>query len=138
MAGLVVTIAQRKGGAGKTKTSRSHGCGRVCGSLCSISTRRQPRGVVDLRRCGSVPRLSGFEFAALPDGGRHSGSRIGRAGADLVVIDVAGMPKPRRRSPCAPRGWWLIPVQPSPLDLWATAATAENGAATSAGAARRL
>jgi chromosome partitioning protein len=70
-----------------------------------------------------VLRRSASSFAALP-GWRAAQWIEDRArGADLVAID--GPPHAETEAQIAVRaaGLVLIPVQPSPLDLWATAAT---------------
>ena len=127
MAGLVITIAQRKGGAGKTT---------LAAQLCVAWARQgarvamldiDPQGSlaawVDLRRARLGAVAIGFDFAALPgwraaqwieDRARH---------ADLVVIDGPPHAETEARIAVRAAGLVLIPLQPSPLDLWATEAT---------------
>ena len=127
MAGLVITIAQRKGGAGKTTLAAQLSVAwqrqglRV--ALLDIDPQGSLAAWVDLRRARLGAAAIGFEFAALP-GWRAAQWIEDRArNADLVVVD--GPPHAETEAQIAVRaaGLVLIPVQPSPLDLWATAAT---------------
>src|SRR5271166_1188506 len=127
MAGSVITVAQRKGGAGKTTlaaqlaTAWQHKGLRV--ALLDIDPQGSLAGWVDLRRERLGAEAIGFEFAALP-GWRAAQWIEDRArAADLVVID--GPPHADTEAQIAVRaaGLVLVPIQPSPLDLWATAAT---------------
>src|SRR5437868_10618497 len=91
MAGLVITIAQRKGGAGKTTLAAQlavawAGQGAAV-ALLDIDPQASLAAWVELRRARRGAAGVGFEFAALPgwraaqwieDRARH---------ADLVVID---------------------------------------------------
>ena len=129
MAGLVVTIAQRKGGAGKTTLAAQlvvawarHGV-RV--AALDIDPQGSLAAWVGVRRARLGGKPIGFDFAALP-GWRAAQWIEDRARAsDLVVID--GPPHAETEARVAVRAaeLVLIPVQPSLLDLWATEATSE-------------
>jgi chromosome partitioning protein len=117
MAGLVITIAQRKGGAGKTTLAAQLAVAwarqgaRV--AVLDIDPQGSLAAWIDLRRARLGTEAIGFDFAALP-GWRAAQWVEDRAReADLVVID--GPPHAETEA--------RIPVQPSPLDLRATAAT---------------
>jgi chromosome partitioning protein len=78
---------------------------------------------VELRRAQLGVGAIGFDFAALP-GWRAAQWIEDRArSADIVIID--GPPHAETEAQIAVRAaeLVLIPVQPSPLDLWATEAT---------------
>jgi chromosome partitioning protein len=127
MTGLVVTIAQRKGGAGKTTLAAQLAVAWARQGLRVALLDIDPQGSlaawVDLRRGRLGANAIGFDFAALP-GWRAAQWIEDRArSTDLVVID--GPPHAETEAQIAARaaGLVLIPVQPSPLDLWATAAT---------------
>jgi chromosome partitioning protein len=78
---------------------------------------------VDLRRTRMGAEAIGFEFAALP-GWRAAQWIEDRArSADLVAIDCPPHAETEAQIAVRAAGLVLIPVQPSPLDLWATAAT---------------
>ncbi len=127
MAGLVITIAQRKGGAGKTTLAAQlavvwAGQGaRV--AVLDIDPQGSLAAWVDLRRGRLGADAVGFDFAALPGWRAAQWIEDQARSADLVVID--GPPHAETEAQIAVRaaGLVLIPVQPSPLDLWATAAT---------------
>jgi chromosome partitioning protein len=127
MAGLVVTIAQRKGGAGKTTLAAQLAVAwarrgaRV--AALDIDPQASLAAWVDLRRARLGAASVGFEFAALP-GWRAAQWIEDRArSADLVVIDNPPHAETEAQIAVRAAGLVLIPVQPSPLDLWATAAT---------------
>jgi chromosome partitioning protein len=127
MAGLVVTIAQRKGGAGKTTLAAQLAVAwarqgaRV--AALDIDPQASLAAWVDLRRARLGAASVGFEFAALP-GWRAAQWIEDRArSADLVVIDNPPHAETEAQIAVRAAGLVLIPVQPSPLDMWATAAT---------------
>ena len=127
MAGLVITIAQRKGGAGKTTLAAQLAVAwarqgaRV--AVLDIDPQGSLAAWVDLRRTRLGTEAIGFEFAALP--GWRAGQWIeDRArDAELVVIDNPPHAEAEAQIAVRAAGLVLIPVQPSPLDLWATEAT---------------
>jgi chromosome partitioning protein len=127
MAGLVITIAQRKGGAGKTTLAAQLAVAWLRQGLRIALLDIDPQGSlaawVDLRRSRLGAEAIGFEFAALP-GWRAAQWIEDRARtADLVVIDNPPHAETEAQIAVRAAGLVLIPVQPSPLDLWATAAT---------------
>jgi chromosome partitioning protein len=78
---------------------------------------------IDLRRARLGAEAIGFDFAALP-GWRAAQWVEDRAReADLVLIDGPPHAETEARIAVRAAGLVLIPVQPSPLDLWATEAT---------------
>jgi len=127
MAGLVITIAQRKGGAGKTTlaaqlaTAWLRRGARV--ALLDIDPQASLAAWVELRRARLGAENVGFDFAALP--GWRAGQWIeDRArGAEFVVVDGPPHAEIEARIAVRAAGLVLVPVQPSPLDLWATKAT---------------
>ena len=127
MAGLVITIAQRKGGVGKTTLAAqlvvawARQGARV--AVLDIDPQGSLAAWVDLRRARLGTGAIGFEFAALP-GWRAAQWIEDRArSADLVVIDNPPHAETEAQIAVRAAGLVLIPVQPSPLDLWATEAT---------------
>ena len=127
MAGLVITIAQRKGGAGKTTLAAQLAVAWLRQGLRIALLDIDPQGSlaawVDLRRVRLGTEAIGFEFAALP-GWRAAQWIEDRArSADLVVIDCPPHAETEAQIAVRAAGLVLIPVQPSPLDLWATEAT---------------
>jgi chromosome partitioning protein len=124
---MVITIAQRKGGAGKTTLAAQlaiawAGQGaRV--ALLDIDPQASLAAWVDLRRARFGAEAIGFDFAALP-GWRAAQWIEDRArGSEFVVIDCPPHAETEARMAVRAASLVLIPMQPSPLDLWATAAT---------------
>ena len=127
MAGLVITVAQRKGGAGKTTLAAQlavlwAGQGaRV--AVLDIDPQGSLAAWVDLRRGRLGADAVGFEFAALPGWRAAQWIEERARNADLVVIDNPPHAETEAQIAVRAAGLVLIPVQPSPLDLWATEAT---------------
>src|ERR1700732_1401168 len=129
MVGLVITIAQRKGGAGKTTLATQLAVAWArCGARVAVLD-IDPQGSfstwVDLRRARLGAKAIGFDFAALPGwrAAQWVDDRVGSA--DLVVIDAPPHAETEARiaGRVARLRLVVVPVQPSPLDLWATAET---------------
>jgi chromosome partitioning protein len=78
---------------------------------------------VDLRRARLRAKAIGFDFAALPGwrAAQWVDDRVGSA--DLVVIDAPPHAETESRIAVRVVRLVVVPVQPSPLDLWATAET---------------
>jgi chromosome partitioning protein len=127
MAGLVITIAQRKGGAGKTTLAAQLAVAwarqgaRV--AALDIDPQASLAAWVDLRRVRLGTEAIGFEFAALPGWRAAQWIEDQARSADLVVIDCPPHAETEAQIAVRAAGLVLTPVQPSPLDLWATAAT---------------
>ena len=127
MAGRVITIAQQKGGAGKT-TLAAH---------LAIAWAAQGRSValVDIDPQGSLAawhslraeRLGedriGIDFAAIT--GWRTAAEVERRARDhdIVVIDSPPHAETEARLAVRAATLLLVPVQPSPMDLWATRPT---------------
>lgn len=125
----VVTIAQQKGGAGKT-TIAAH-------VAVALVERGYRVAVIDIDPQGSLTKWhyireehfgegnTGLTFSAL------SGWRIGgeisrlRRTHDIVLIDSPPHVESEARAAIRHADMVIIPVQPSPTDLWATMATVE-------------
>jgi chromosome partitioning protein len=127
MAGLVITIAQRKGGAGKTTLAAQLAVAwarqgaRI--AVLDIDPQGSLAGWIGIRRARLAEGAIGFGFAALP-GWRAAQWVEDRArDSDLVIIDCPPHAETEAQIAVRAAGLVLIPVQPSPLDLWATEAT---------------
>ena len=127
MAGLVITIAQRKGGAGKTTLAAelavawARSGARV--ALLDIDPQASLAAWVALRQARLGAAGIGFDFAALPGWRAERWIADHAQEADLVVVDGPPHAETEARIAVRAAGLVLIPVQPSPLDLWATEAT---------------
>ena len=123
----VITIAQQKGGAGKTTL--------VAHLAVALSQRGFRVAVVDIDPQGSLTQwhkiredrygegYTGLHFSAL------SGWRVGtevsrlRRHYDFILIDSPPHVETEARTAIRQADLLLVPVQPSPTDLWATQAT---------------
>jgi chromosome partitioning protein len=127
MTGLVVTIAQRKGGAGKTTLAAQLAVAwawrgaRV--AALDIDPQKSLAQWFERRRQRLGPEQVGFELTAL-SGWRAAHWIEERArSADLVVVDGPPHAEAEARVAVRAAGLVVVPVQPSALDLWATEAT---------------
>jgi chromosome partitioning protein len=127
MAGRVITVAQRKGGAGKTTLAAqlavawARSGARV--ALLDIDPQGSLAAWVGLRRERLGEAAIGFEFAALPGWRAEQWIADHAREADLVIVDGPPHAETEARIAVRAAALVLIPVQPSPLDLWATEAT---------------
>jgi chromosome partitioning protein len=127
MTGTIITIAQRKGGAGKTTLAAHLGvtwasAGRV---VTLIDT--DPQASLTLWYHKREARLgeagTGLGFAAAT-GWRAVGEIAQRArDCDIVLIDSPANADGDARAAIRAAGLVLVPVQPSPVDVWATLPT---------------
>lgn len=132
MSGRVITVAQQKGGAGKTTVAIQLGVafaaggGRVAmldidpqGSLFSwFNARRRRLG--DSESGPVVQGLSGWRIA--------SEVRRFRQEFDLILVDTPPRTESEARAAIRAADLTLIPCQPNALDVWATAPTIELAA----------
>jgi chromosome partitioning protein len=127
MPGLVITIAQRKGGVGKTTLAAQLAVAwarpgtRV--AVLDIDPQGSLAAWVELRRARLGVGATGFDFAALPGWRAAQWIEDRRRSTDLVLIDCPPHAETEAQIAVRAAGLVLIPVQPSPLDLWATEAT---------------
>jgi chromosome partitioning protein len=127
MAARVITIAQQKGGAGKTTLAAQLAIvwarqGRRL-ALLDIDPQASLAAWVDLRRKRLGDAGLGFDFAALS--GWRAGEWVQRYAreADMVIVDSPPHAEMEARIALRAAGLVLVPLQPSPLDLWSGATT---------------
>jgi len=123
----VITIAQQKGGAGKT-TVAAH-------VAVALSQKGNRVAVIDIDPQGSLGYWHGIREEKLGEGytglifNALSGWRIGsevarlRKQCDFIIIDSPPHTETEARTAIRSADLIIIPVQPSPTDLWATKAT---------------
>lgn len=123
----VITIAQQKGGAGKT-TIAAH-------LAVALAQKGNRVAAVDIDPQGSLSAwhklreerfgegYTGIAFSALS--GWRVGSEVSRLKReqDYIVIDSPPHTETEARTAIRSADFIIIPVQPSPTDLWATQAT---------------
>jgi chromosome partitioning protein len=126
MPATIITIAQQKGGAGKT-TLAAH-------LALAWATRRRV-GVIDIDPQGSLAawfRLRQERLGALAPGievtaitGWRVAGEVERQARhhEIVLIDSAPHAETEARIAVRAASLVLIPVQPSPMDVWATQRT---------------
>ncbi len=132
MAGKIITIAQQKGGSGKT-TLAAHlavaGLLRKSGNSVAILD-TDPQGSLGqwyLKRCETLgDDKAGLELRTASAWGAKLEARNLAKVHDLVIIDTP----PKADWDCRPAmdaaDLVVIPILPSPVDLWATAPTVET------------
>lgn len=125
----VITIAQQKGGAGKT-TVAAH-------IAVALSQKGNRVAVIDIDPQGSLTHWHKIREEKFGEGytglifSSVSGWRIGsevtrlRRLCDYVIIDSPPHTETEARTAIRSADIIVIPVQPSPTDLWATKATLE-------------
>lgn len=123
----VITVAQQKGGAGKT-TLAIH-------LSVALAQKGYRIAVVDVDPQGSMSQWHHLREERLGEGytGMHfsklSGWRVGtevtrlRRNYDIILIDSPPHVETEARTAIRAADLVLVPVQPSPTDLWATQAT---------------
>lgn len=127
MAGLVITIAQQKGGAGKT-TLAAHlaltwaGQGRRV-ALIDIDPQASLTAWHGLREETFGAGRTGLDFAAIT--GWRTAAEVERRARDHEIVLIDSPPHAETEARLAVRAarLVLVPVQPSPMDVWATRPT---------------
>jgi len=127
MAGTIITIAQQKGGAGKT-TLAAHlaltwaAMGRRV-SVIDIDPQASLSGWFQLRKRLRGDAAAEIEVAAIT--GWRVNAEVERQARshDIVLIDSPPHAATEARLAVRAASLVLVPVQPSPMDLWATRAT---------------
>jgi chromosome partitioning protein len=127
MTARVITIAQQKGGAGKTTLAAQLAvvwarAGRRL-ALLDIDPQGSLAAWAALRRQRQGDAALDFEFAALA--GWRAGDWVERHARDADIVLVDSPPHAELEAKIALRvaGLVVVPLQPSPLDLWSTATT---------------
>lgn len=127
MAHTVITIAQQKGGAGKT-TVAAH-------LAVALSQRGKRVAVIDIDPQGSLAHWHGIRAERFGEGytgmtfasisGWRVSSEISRLKRehDYILIDSPPHTEADAKTAIREADLVLLPVQPSPTDLWATQAT---------------
>ncbi|HEY1719897.1 MAG TPA: ParA family partition ATPase [Magnetospirillaceae bacterium] len=127
MAAKIVAVAQRKGGAGKTTLVAQLGVAWSRQGLRVAMLDVDPQG--SLTAWASVRQSSGRGPAPLIAAvqGWKLGVEIDRLrnAYDLLVIDTPPHAETDARVAIRAADLMLVPLQPSPMDLWATGATLE-------------
>lgn len=126
MAGTIITVAQQKGGSGKTTLSAHLAvAGLRGGSVALLDV--DPQGSLGEwlerreQRLGEDGSNLGFRTAS--GWGARRESRALARDYDLVVVDTPPHADREARTAMELASLVVVPVQPTPADLWATEAT---------------
>jgi chromosome partitioning protein len=129
MAARIITIAQQKGGAGKTTLAAQ--------LAVTFVNRGKSVAVVDIDPQGSLAAWHRARVETLGEsgGGLHLSDVAGwrlvteldrlRDAYDIVVVDTPPHAETEAKAAVRAGDILLVPIQPSPMDLWATGATLE-------------
>jgi chromosome partitioning protein len=138
MAGRIITIAQQKGGTGKTTVSahlavawsRRPG---VSVALLDVDPQGSLGEWYEARENALGEKATGLEFRTASGwGARREAQRLARD-HDFVVLDTPPHADLDARPEIDSADLVVIPVQPTPVDLWATRTTLEMLAGASTG-----
>ena len=129
MAAKIITVAQQKGGAGKTTLAAHmalafHAMGKTVGVL-DIDPQGSLKAWFDQREAlGAAPDI---DVTLATVAGWRMSNEVDklRAANDVVVIDSPPHAATEAKNAIRAADLVLIPVQPSPMDLWAVAPTLE-------------
>ena len=129
MSAKIITVAQQKGGAGKT-TIAAH-------LAVVLSQRGEKVAVIDIDPQQSLSRwhqvreqkfgegFSGINFSSLSGWRINSEISSLKRKNDFIIIDSPPHTETEAKTAIRAADLVVIPVQPSPTDLWATEATVE-------------
>ena len=125
MTGTVFTVAQQKGGAGKTTIVAHLAVAfRQAGHMvATVDT--DPQGSLSRWMDVRVGRLGEADITHRQISGWRTANEVERLSADhdIVLIDSAPHAETEARIAVRAASLVLLPVQPSPMDFWATAPT---------------
>ena len=127
MTARIIAVAQQKGGAGKTT---------LAAQLAVAWAANKSVALMDIDPQGSLSAWHGLRTASNRTlNGIHlssvSGWRVGteldrlKSDFDIVLIDCPPHADTETKNAMRAAGLVVIPVQPSPMDVWATTPTAE-------------
>lgn len=123
MAAYVILVAHQKGGAGKT-TLAAHLAVALFNRTAKVavvdSDPQQSLADWHRRRCEFRPRLDDIELHQVSEWRAASEMRRLRRDFDYVVVDSPPHRELSARAGLRNADLMVVPVQPSPMDLWAT------------------
>jgi chromosome partitioning protein len=131
MTGKILTVCQQKGGSGKT-TLAAHVAVALSPGLRVAILDVDPQGSLgewfERRERTLGEDATGLRFTTASGWGAKREARALARDHDVVVVDTAPRADSDTRYSLEEASLVVIPIQPSPLDFWATRATLEMAA----------
>ncbi|MEJ1158352.1 ParA family partition ATPase [Prosthecomicrobium sp. N25] len=131
MSGKIVTVSQQKGGSGKT-TLAAHLAVALSPGLKVAILDVDPQGSLgewyERRERTLGEQATGLRFTTASGWGAKREARALARDYDVVVVDTPPKADSDTRYSLEEATLVVVPIQPSPLDLWATRATLEMAA----------
>ncbi len=130
MSGKVITVAQQKGGAGKTTIAAHIAVSLAQKGLNVVALDIDPQGSLtawhEARKNVMNDSMAHISFRSISDYWRLN-SEIKKLAAVFDVVVIDGPPHAENDAKVAVKcaDLVMVPIQPSPTDLWATAKTIE-------------
>ncbi len=127
MTAKIITVAQQKGGAGKTTLVANLSVAFAVAGRRVAAIDVDPQGSLtawSVARAAAPQRLRA-EVACREIAGWRVGTEVGKLARehDLILIDSPPHAETEAKAAVRAADLVLIPVQPSPMDVWATGAT---------------
>jgi chromosome partitioning protein len=128
MSGSIVTIAQQKGGSGKTTLAAHMAVAWVIEAHRTVAILDvDPQGSLgewlELREQRLGEGNTGLDFRTASGWGARRESRALARDYDIVIVDTPPHADAAARNAMELAALVVVPVQPTPTDLWATEAT---------------
>jgi chromosome partitioning protein len=129
MAGRILTFAQQKGGSGKTTLTAHLAVAFLLSGKSVAILDVDPQGSLGEWFEAREERLgedgAGLEFRTASGWGARREARALAGGHDLVLIDTPPKSDLESRPAIEVASLVVVPIQPTPVDLWATDPTME-------------
>ena len=127
MSGLIITLAQQKGGAGKTTVAAHLAVACALGGKAVAVLDTDPQGSLgqwfERREAGMGAEQIDIVFRTASGWGARREARALARDYDVVVLDTPPKSDLELRPALEAANLVAIPVQPAPVDLWATEPT---------------
>jgi chromosome partitioning protein len=129
MTAKVLTIAQQKGGAGKTTLAAQLGVAfRMTGKRVALMDIDPQASLADWHRVRNEAGANESQPLDMADvAGWRASTEVGRLkrNYDLIIIDSPPHAETEAKVAVRAADLVLVPIQPSPMDVWATKPTME-------------
>ncbi|MFK7791308.1 MAG: ParA family partition ATPase [Devosiaceae bacterium] len=127
MAGIIITVAQQKGGSGKTTMSAHLATALAYSGLRVAILDCDPQGSLgewfEAREQALGEDDTGLTFRTASGWGARREARSLAASHDAIVIDTPPKTDTEARPAIEAAHLVVVPVQPSPMDVWACGST---------------